>query len=124
MPHKTFDVKDVRTFIGAKNFDESRRFYLDLGYQEIKIDPKLSFFKVSEKFGFYLQDYYVKDWVDNSMVFVEVDDIESCVQELQDLGLHHRYEHVRLSQIKVYDHGRQVYMHDPSGILWHFCEFV
>lgn len=124
MPYKTFDIKDVRTFIGAKHFDESRRFYRDLGYKEIEIDPKMSFFNVNEKFGFYLQDYYVKDWVNNSMVFVEVDDIESCEKELLELGLHHRYKHVRFTEIKTFDHGRQVFMHDPSGVLWHFCEFV
>jgi len=74
----TFQIRDVRTFVGAKNYTESRDFYRKLGYQEIVIDPKMCLFKVSKKFGFYLQDYYVKDWVDNSMVFVEVDDVDAC----------------------------------------------
>ncbi len=119
----TFQIRDVRTFVGAKNYTESRDFYRKLGYQEIVIDPKMCLFKVSKKFGFYLQDYYVKDWVDNSMVFVEVDDVDACEKELLAKGLHDEYKDVRFSAIKTFDHGRQIFMHDPSGVLWHFCQF-
>ncbi len=118
-----FKIRDVRTFIGAKDFDQSRRFYTELGYTEISIDPKMSLFKLNEDFGFYLQDYYVKDWINNSMVFVEVDDVDLCEKELLAKGLHQTYKHVRISEIKTFDHGRQVFMHDPSGVLWHFCQF-
>jgi len=119
----SYRINDVRTFIGAKDYDQSREFYRNLGYQEIVIDPKMCLFKVSENFGFYLQDYYVKDWVDNSMVFVEVDDVELCEKELIANGLQNQYKKVRFSDIKIFDHGRQLFMHDPSGVLWHFCQF-
>ena len=80
-------------------------------------------FKVNENLGFYLQDCYVKDWVDNSMLFLEVDDVEECEKGLLALGLDKRYKNVRFSDIKVEDWGRELFMHDPSGILWHFGEF-
>jgi catechol 2,3-dioxygenase-like lactoylglutathione lyase family enzyme len=119
----SFKSLNVRTFIGARDFEESRRFYLDLGYQEVVIDRKMSLFRINEDLGFYLQDYYVKDWVDNSMVFVEVDDIEACTAELSGKGLQKKYKGVRFSKITQFDYGRELFMHDPSGILWHYCQF-
>ena len=83
----------------------------------------MSYFRVTEKLGFYLQDYYVKDWVNNSMVFLEVDDVAHYWEELNKLNLPEKYPQVRLTPIKKYEWGRECFMHDPSGVLWHFGEF-
>lgn len=116
-------TKSIRTFIGAKDFQESRRFYKELGFTEFEIDAKMSYFEVRDSLGFYLQDYYVKDWINNSMVFLEVDNVNDCAAELLAKGLHDKYEHVRFTEIKDFDWGREIFMHDPSGVLWHFGEF-
>ncbi|MDN5214806.1 glyoxalase [Fulvivirgaceae bacterium BMA12] len=118
-----YQSKSIRTFIGAKDFHESREFYRDIGFEEIEVGNTMCLFKVNEHLGFYLQDYYVKDWIDNSMVFLEVDDVEKCEAEIKGKQLPEKYEHVRLTDIKVYDWGREFFMHDPSGVLWHFGEF-
>jgi catechol 2,3-dioxygenase-like lactoylglutathione lyase family enzyme len=117
-------AKSIRAFIGAENFEESRQFYRDLGFEETVLFKNMSLFKVSDNLGFYLQDAYVKDWIDNSMIFLEVDDVDRYWNELQSLGLDKKYKKVRLTPIKAYDWGRECFMHDPSGILWHFGEFV
>lgn len=118
-----YTSKNIRTFIGAKNYSESREFYRTLDFEEVIIDKDMCLFRINETLGFYLQDYYVKKWVDNSMVCLKVDDIETCYDELLTKGLHKEYKYVRLSEIKKFDWGREVFLHDPSGILWHFCEF-
>lgn len=64
-----YKSKSSRAFIGAKNYQESREFYKDLGFEEMIIDQSISLFKVNEKLAFYLQNAYVKDWIDNSMIF-------------------------------------------------------
>ena len=115
--------KSIRTFIGAKNYDESRTFYQELGFEEVVIADDMSLFKVTPELGFYLQKYYVKDWINNSMVFLEVDDVDKCWEDLNLRGLHHKYQHVRLTSIKTLDWGRECFLHDPSGVLWHFGEF-
>ncbi len=119
MNHK---AKSIRPFIGAKNFELSRSFYRDLGFEERIIFPNMSLFSTGN-FGFYLQDAYVKDWVDNTMVFLEVEDVENFWKELVALDLTSRYKGVRLVPIRVSDWGKECYLHDPSGILWHFGEF-
>ena len=115
--------KTIRTFIGAKNYKESREFYRSLGFEEAVINDKMCLFKVNEDLGFYLQDYFVEDWVNNSMLSLEVNDIEKCSEEMLDKGLSGKYDGVRFTELKQLDWGREFFMHDPSGILWHFCEF-
>jgi catechol 2,3-dioxygenase-like lactoylglutathione lyase family enzyme len=118
-----YQPKTIRTFIGAKNYDESREFYRAIGFEEVVIDVTMCLFQVNENLGFYLQDYYVEDWANNSMIFLEVDDVEKCAEELLGKGLHDKYQYVRFTENKQFEWGRELFMHDPSGILWHFCEF-
>ena len=67
-----FQSKSIRTFIGANNYTISKAFYNAIGFEEIVIDAKMSLFKVNDNLSFYLQDTYVKDWINNSMIFLEV----------------------------------------------------
>jgi len=117
------NTKSIRTFIGAKNFQSSRAFYHRIGFKENIINPKFSYFYLEGNFGFYLQDAYVKDWVNNSMVFLEVDDVEDTLKQLMELDLPSEFENVRISDIKEEDWGKEFFVHDPSGILWHFGSF-
>ena len=113
----------IRPFIGAKNFDASRSFYIDLGYKEVYISSKLVLFKVNEKLSFYLQDYYDKSWIDNSMLFLEVDNIQESYRDIKARNLSEKYKSVRLSDIVTEVWGQEFFLHDPSGILWHIGTF-
>lgn len=115
-------VISIRPFIGAKNFAISRSFYRDAGFEETVLSPGMSVFKMGS-LAFYLQDAYVKDWVDNTMVFVEVADVDAYWNNLLALDLTTKYEGVRLTPVKTLDWGRECFLHDPSGILWHFGQF-
>jgi catechol 2,3-dioxygenase-like lactoylglutathione lyase family enzyme len=117
------NAKSIRPFIGAKDFEMSRRFYRDLGFEERVISNDMSLF-LTDGLGFYLQDAYVKDWIDNTMLFLEVDDVERHWSELKALDLPAKYENVRLTPIRTEQWGRECFLHDPSGILWHFGEFL
>lgn len=112
----------IRPFIGAKNFELSRSFYRDLGFQESILNPDMSYFK-TEGLGFYLQNAYVQDWIDNSMIFLEIEDVGRYWKELLALDLTTKYKSVKLTPIRAYDWGKECYLHDPSGILWHFGQF-
>ncbi len=120
MDHK---AKSIRPFIGARTFEISRRFYLDLNFEEVNLSKGFSYFH-AEKIGFYLQDAYVKDWVDNTMIFMEVDSVNRYYEEILKLKLPEKYEGVQLVPIREMDWGKECFLHDPSGILWHFGEFI
>jgi hypothetical protein len=115
-------AKSIRPFIGSKNYTISKGFYIELGFIEVVISEKMSYFSTQE-FGFYLQDYYLKDWIDNSMVFLEVNNLENQLKNVKKLELPKKYKNVKLSEIKHNDWGNEFFLHDPSGILWHFGEF-
>jgi catechol 2,3-dioxygenase-like lactoylglutathione lyase family enzyme len=115
-------AKSIRPFIGAKDFDLSREFYRDLGFHETVLSNNMSVFK-TDGLAFYLQDAFIQDWVDNTMVFLEVQDVALYWNELVSLGLAMKYNDVRLTPIKQYDWGKECFIHDPSGILWHIGEF-
>ncbi|MDB4921407.1 glyoxalase [Mucilaginibacter sp.] len=119
MEHKAISI---RPFIGAKDFELSRSFYRDLGFQESILTPTMSLFK-TELLGFYLQDYFVKDWIDNTMLFLEVEDVARFWDELLALNLKTKYKDVILTPVRVDHWGRECLLVDPSGILWHFGEF-
>jgi len=112
----------IRPFIGAKNFEESRSFYLDLGFIETGLGPDLSLFQWGE-LGFYLQKYYAKEWVENTMVFFQVENVTAVWDELVALELQKKYKEVKLIPIRIEIWGRECFLHDPSGILLHFGQF-
>ena len=112
----------IRPFIGARDFAVSRSFYHAFGFTELVVSPSMSYFDL-QGVGFYLQDYYVQDWVDNTMLFLEVADVEQYWAELTALDLPRKYEGVRLLPIRQEAWGKECFVHDPSGNLWHIGEF-
>lgn len=119
MQHK---ATSMRPFIGAKDFTISRDFYKDLGFEEFMLGD-MSYFKVSENIGFYLQNYYVEHWINNTMLFLEVLNVEDHWQQLTALKLTERYKGVKISSLKYEDWGKEYFVHDPSGVVWHFGSF-
>jgi catechol 2,3-dioxygenase-like lactoylglutathione lyase family enzyme len=119
MEHKALSI---RPFIGAKNFNLSRSFYSDLGFEEVVLSYNMSLFKTGQ-IGFYLQDYYVREWIDNMMIFLEVDDVDRYWNELLALDLTAKYKDVKLTPVRNEDWGSECFLHDPSGVLWHFGQF-
>ncbi|MEL6924457.1 MAG: glyoxalase, partial [Bacteroidota bacterium] len=82
-----YKANSIRGFIGARDYAVSRQFYRDLGFEENIVSHNMIYFRVNEKLGFYLQDAYVKDWINNSMLFLEVEDVDTCYAELLEKNL-------------------------------------
>lgn len=83
-------ITSLGPFIGSKDFQLSKAFYTDPGFTESAISGKMSRFYVNE-FSFYLQDYYAQDWNNNTMLFIEVKDVEECFKKLTHLELAAKY---------------------------------
>jgi hypothetical protein len=58
------------------------------------------------------------------MIFLEADDVDFYWKELLALDLTTKYQGVKLTAVRKHDWGRECFLHDPSGILWHFGEFA
>ncbi|MCW3073979.1 MAG: glyoxalase [Flaviaesturariibacter sp.] len=116
------NIKSIRAFIGSKDYEISRAFYKDLGFEEKVISDKMSLFTI-QGLCFYLQDYYLKDWIENSMMLLEVSDVEKYYRFLQTLELDKRYLNSKLVPLQENEWGKECYLIDPSGVLWHFVDF-
>jgi len=118
----TPEIHSLRPFIGCRNYTQSRSFYQDIGFGETVIGPKMCVMRMGA-FSFYLQDYFVKDWVENTMLFLEVADPEVYRDHLLSLDVVKKYPGVRISGMEYPDWGREFFLHDPSTILWHVGAF-
>ncbi len=77
----------------------------------------------NDVFGFYLQDHYVKEWVDNCMLFMEVSSLSDYWEILKAKNLDKKFKGVKLVEPTSFDWGSEGFVYDPSGILWHIGEF-
>jgi len=116
------NIKSVRAFVGSEDYDQSRLFYKLIGFQEKVISHNMTLLFLGD-FSFYLQDAYVKDWVDNTMLFLEIDNEEDYRIFLHSLDLTSKFKKVRISKVVENDWGKEFFLHDPSGILWHIGSF-
>ncbi len=115
-------IKSLRPFIGSLNFRTSSAFYRDLGFKEKIITDNFSYFDF-QGFGFYLQDYYVKEWINNSALFMEVDDVNGWWDYLASLHLDKKYQGIKIIPPRKYNWGQECFLTDPAGVLWHFGGF-
>ena len=110
---------ELKTFVPSRDFEQSKQFYKDLGFEMDWEGEKMAQFKVGD-FRFLLQDYYVKEFAENFMMFLFVDDVDEWWDYIQKTGIKERYEIV-LKPPQDYPWGmREIHMVDPTGIFWHF----
>jgi len=112
----------LRTFIGSKDFNVSRAFYNCLGFEESVISDNMSRFYLGD-LSFYLQDYYAEEWVNNTMLFIEVKDTQACFEWLKEFELGNKFPGAKLMPIKKEAWGEECFVLDPSGVLLHFGQF-
>ena len=120
--HLASTIEMFRTFVPAKDFETSKQFYADLGFDVKPIDPKLADVSLGTH-SFLLQDYYVKEWADNFMMHVMVTGLDRWWDHIAGLGLARRYAVREPKAPRLESWGLNVaYVFDPAGVLWHFAE--
>lgn len=73
-----------RSFIPSLDFSLSKAFYEALGCTLEWSQPHLALFKLADA-HFYLQDHYAKEWADNCMFHIEVQDAAHCFEQISTL---------------------------------------
>lgn len=115
-------ARDVKPFVGSREFDLSRDFYVALGW---RLNFETSGLAELELGGarFYLQRFYSKDWCENSMLYIPVDDAAAWFDHVERVLEDDRFAPARVQPPAVQEHGAIVtYVWDPSGILLHFAQ--
>lgn len=112
-------AKKLRPFLPSIKFDVSKAFYQDLGFQITYEDNQLVIFSLGEV-SFFVQDAYVKEWAENTMVQLFVDDLNEIYERVKQLA--EQYENILIKPIFQAHYGKTFHLIGPEGVLWHMME--
>ena len=111
-----------RPFLPARDFAVSLKFYEALGFEARMLSDALAELRLGPH-AFLLQSYYVKDWAENFMLHVLVEDVDSWWRRIDGLDLPARFGVRAPTAPRAEPWGQKVaYVHDPAGVLWHFAQ--
>jgi uncharacterized glyoxalase superfamily protein PhnB len=72
---------------------------------------------------FILQQYFQKDWAENTMMQLTVDDLDAWWAHIQALDLPGRFGVQKPKAPAMQPWGLNVaYVYDPAGVLWHVAQ--
>ena len=112
-------ILQIRTFVPSKDFETSKQFYKDLGLDILWENEELAEIGTSYQ-NFFLQKYYVKEWADNFMLQMFVDDLDQLFKKVEPLVA--KYDGTKIRDIFEADYGRTFHLIGPAGELWHMTE--
>lgn len=119
---QTGAVLDLKTFIPARDFALSRKFYQEIGFRENFANAEVAEFECGS-FRFLLQNYYVQEFAASFMMQLLVTDTATWWSRLMNLELPQRYPGIMLRAPTMQPWGLKIlYLSDPSGVLWHIAE--
>lgn len=114
-------INEFKVYLPAKDFEVSKRFYTALGFSMTEgwggtVDFALNAAR------FRLQDYYVKDWAENFMVVVGVDDVEAWHQRAREIASSGEFPDIPIKPPEEVDGSLVLHLIDPSGVLLIFVQ--
>lgn len=105
---------EMKAFLPAKDFDVSKKFYQDLGFEVSMMGDALAFVR-RDSTAFFLQDFYVKEFAENLMMHLMVQDVDAWWAHVEKLGIAGKYG-VLLEEISDKPWGlRDFAIGDPSA---------
>lgn len=114
-------ICDFKVYMPAKDFEKSKRFYTALGFTMSEGWGGTADFELNGN-RFRLQDYYVKDWADNFMVVMGVDDAEAWHQHARKIVASGEFGPLRILPPETVDDALVLHVTDPSGVLLIFVQ--
>lgn len=111
----------IEPFIpSGSDFQASKQLFLELGFNINWENGGYAGFENSNC-RFILQDYNLKEFAENLMMRVTVDNLDEFWREISAKDLPAKFG-VRLSEPTVFPWGREVNLIDIAGVCWHFAE--
>jgi uncharacterized glyoxalase superfamily protein PhnB len=116
------EIVCLRTFVPARDFLLSERFYQRLGFSSLRIDDKVRSMKTGS-FSFLLQDFYQKDWAENTMMQLLVRNTDDWWRRIDSETLVADFGIRPPTPPALQPWNMKVgFIWDPSGVLWHIAE--
>jgi hypothetical protein len=111
----------ARPFLPSLDFDLSKRFYEALGFPKL-LDGEVAIIGAGSG-GFILQRHYNKEWAENFMMQLMVDDLDAWWSHIGSLDLPGKFG-VRPPRAPAMQPWglRVAFLADPCGVLWHVAQ--
>ena len=114
-------TETCRPFLPAKDFETSKRFYEALGFEKL-LDGDVAIYRMGTS-SFVLQKFFQKDWAENFMMQLLVDDLDAWWTHIASLDLHTTFGVQAPAPPAVQPWGLRIgYVFAPSGVLWHVAQ--
>ncbi len=114
-------IKDFKPYVPAKDFELSKRFYVELGFTMSEGWGGTADFTL-DGHAFRLQDHFVQDWADNFMFVIGVDDVEAWHRRALELLHSHVFAGMRVQPPERVDNALVPHVFDPTGVLLVFVQ--
>ncbi|KVC68737.1 glyoxalase [Burkholderia stagnalis] len=115
-------INALRPFVPSRDFDTSKRFYLELGFT-LAYDGEGIAELLFGRHSILLQDFYEPAHANNTMLQMVVGDLDAWWRHIDSLWLTERYALNAPIAPAMQPWGRRVaFLFDPSGVLWHISE--
>ena len=120
---QNLNASDLRPFIPAQNFEQSKQFYSSIGWTVKDVAPRLALVQL-HGMSLYLQDYYTKEFAENVMLHISVEDAFVWYQHVATVLSGNKWPTARVQAPKPQPYGALVtFVHDPAGVLLHLCQW-
>ena len=114
-------MQEIKAFVPARDFVQSRRFYLDLGFEIPWHDEHLAYVRY-QACSFLLQNFHVEEHARNFVMHCLVDNVDEWHAEWVAKRVAQTYG-VQLSGLENQPWGmREFTLTDPSGVLWRIAQ--
>jgi predicted enzyme related to lactoylglutathione lyase len=117
----SLNINDFKVYMPAKDFELSKRFYTALGFTMSEGWGRTADFDLNGN-RFRLQDYYVKDWANNFMVVMGVDDVEAWHAHVRKIAGGGEFDNIRIKAPESVGDSVVLHVVDPSGVLLVFVQ--
>lgn len=113
------NINHFLPFVPAKDFRESRNFYSDLGFEIVWEDEDLVRFR-SGYFEFFLQNHYVKEFAENLMIHLNINNFFETFEFTKKIVDQHT--NCKITKPKKEYYGLAYKIVGPSGEIWDIVE--
>ena len=108
---------EIKAFVPAKDFELSKKFYTDLGFELKWSGDDLAYFACGNA-SFLLQDYYVREHADNFMMHILVESADDWYARFMEQDIVGKYG-IAIGEPEDREWAmRDFTLIDPTGVLW------
>ena len=123
MENNQIKAIEIKAFIPSKDFELSKQFYQDLGFELASDSHGIAYFKSCSS-SFLLQDFYEEQHAKNFIMHMLVDDIKNFYSSLKSSNIEKKYN-IKITKITKQPWGMYDFcVVDPSGVLWRVAQNI